>query len=74
MNDLESVARTVAILERRGVDYALLHCTSMYPTPYEKVRLGALAQLRARFPNAVTGLSRMPSSVASATTRVPSSM
>jgi len=29
----------------------------MYPTPYSKVRLGALAQLAARFPRAVLGLS-----------------
>lgn len=57
MNDLSSVARTVAILERRHVQYGLFHCTSMYPTPYSKVRLGALAQLAARFPRAVLGLS-----------------
>jgi N-acetylneuraminate synthase len=29
----------------------------MYPTPYSKVRLGALAQLAERFPRAVLGLS-----------------
>jgi N-acetylneuraminate synthase len=57
MNDLSSIARTVEILERRGVEYGLFHCTSMYPTPYSKVRLGALAQLAARFPRAVLGLS-----------------
>jgi len=57
MNDLASIARTVEILERRGVEYGLFHCTSMYPTPYPKVRLGALAQLAARFPRAVLGLS-----------------
>jgi N-acetylneuraminate synthase len=57
MNDLESIARTVGILERRGVQYGLFHCTSMYPTPYDKVRLGALADLAAHFPRAVLGLS-----------------
>lgn len=57
MNDLDSIARTVAILERRQIQYGLFHCTSMYPTPYDKVRLGALAQLGARFPRAVLGLS-----------------
>lgn len=57
MNDLSSVARTVEILERRRVPYGLFHCTSMYPTPYSRVRLGALAQLAARFPGAVLGLS-----------------
>jgi N-acetylneuraminate synthase len=29
----------------------------MYPTPYERVRLGALADLRTAFPDAVLGLS-----------------
>jgi len=57
MNDLESVGKAVAILERKQVDYALMHCTSMYPTPYSFVRLGAIVQMRDRFPNAVVGLS-----------------
>ncbi len=57
MNDLESVAPAVDILRRAGLPFGLLHCTSMYPTPYEKVRLGALAELGARFPDAVLGLS-----------------
>ncbi len=57
MNDLASVLRSVEVLERRGVPYAVLHCTSMYPTPYDKVRLGALAQLAQALPRAVLGLS-----------------
>jgi len=57
MNDLASIAPAVEIFERRGVDYALLHCTSMYPTPYEKVRLGAIPQMAEAFPGAVIGLS-----------------
>ena len=57
MNDLESIAPAVEILKRRGVGFALLHCTSMYPTPYDKVRLGALRDLAERFPESVLGLS-----------------
>lgn len=57
MNDLDSVAPAVEILRNAHVPYALLHCTSMYPTPYEKVRLGALTELAQRFPDAVVGLS-----------------
>ncbi|MFH1522877.1 MAG: N-acetylneuraminate synthase family protein, partial [Patescibacteria group bacterium] len=37
--------------------FAVLHCTSMYPTPYNKVRLGALNDLKNAFPDAVIGLS-----------------
>lgn len=57
MNDIKNIKKSVEILEKAGVDYALLHCTSMYPTPYEKVRLGALADLQKNFKNAVVGLS-----------------
>ncbi|MEK6706378.1 MAG: N-acetylneuraminate synthase family protein [Bdellovibrionota bacterium] len=57
MNDLESISKSVDILERAGIAYALLHCTSMYPTPYDKVRLGALSELKVVFPKAVLGLS-----------------
>ena len=48
MNDLASVKRSVEVIKDR-VPYSLLHCTSMYPTPYEKVRLGAVSELRAHF-------------------------
>jgi sialic acid synthase SpsE len=57
MNNLDSIAKAVDILNKNDVPFALLHCTSMYPTPYEKVRLGALADLNARFPGVVLGLS-----------------
>ncbi len=57
MNDISSISVAVEILERQKINYALLHCTSMYPTPYEKVRLNALAVLKNSFPNAVVGLS-----------------
>ena len=57
MNDLNSVRLAVNIIEKYKLSYALLHCTSVYPTPYSKVRLGALVELRESFPNAVIGLS-----------------
>jgi N-acetylneuraminate synthase len=57
MNDLESVARSVEVLRDHRAPFALLHCTSLYPTPRDKVRLGALAELRKAFPDAVLGLS-----------------
>lgn len=57
MNDLSSIEPATQILEKYHIDYALLHCTSMYPTPYNFVRLGAIKQLKQHFPNAVLGLS-----------------
>lgn len=57
MNDIPAVARAVEILRAACVPFALLHCTSMYPTPYEHVRLGALSELAAAFPDVPLGLS-----------------
>ena len=57
MNDLISISKSVAIFEKKGIDYALLHTTSIYPTPYEQIRLGALDDLKSTFPNSVIGLS-----------------
>jgi sialic acid synthase SpsE len=57
MNDLASIAPSVEILRAAKLPFALLHCTSMYPTPYAKVRLGGLGELGRAFPDAVLGLS-----------------
>ncbi len=57
MNDAKSIQRTVEALEEEGAEFALLHCTSMYPTPYESVRLGSITQLRETYPNTVVGIS-----------------
>lgn len=57
MNDLASISPAVEILRRYAVPFALMHCTSMYPTPYHKVRLGALTEMAQAFPDAVLGLS-----------------
>lgn len=57
MNDLDSVEKAVNIIRDAGVSYALMHCTNVYPTPPELVRLGALTELKERFPDAVLGLS-----------------
>ena len=57
MNDLKSIEPAVSILREAGVAFALMHCTSLYPTPYAKVRLGALRELSTAFPDAVLGLS-----------------
>lgn len=57
MNSIDSVRPSVDILRAAGVPFALLHCTNVYPTPPELVRLGAMARLREAFPDAVVGLS-----------------
>ena len=57
MNDIESVRKTLNILERFGIEYALLHTTNLYPTPPHLVRFGAMLELKTAFPKAIVGLS-----------------
>lgn len=57
MNTIESVRPAVEILRNAQVPFALLHCTNVYPTPPKLVRLGAMTELQAAFPDAVVGLS-----------------
>ena len=57
MNDISSIAKSVSIIEKYKCPLILLHCTSMYPTPYDKVRLGAITDLRNNFKNISIGLS-----------------
>jgi N-acetylneuraminate synthase len=57
MNSIESVRPAVEILRKANVPFGLLHCTNVYPTPPELVRLGAINCLKKEFPDAVIGLS-----------------
>jgi sialic acid synthase SpsE len=57
MNDIKSVQRSVKALQSVSAPVAVLHCTSMYPTPYDKVRLGGITELRETFPDLPVGLS-----------------
>jgi N-acetylneuraminate synthase len=57
MNNIEQIRKTVQILEKHGVEYALLHTTNLYPTPSHLVRLGAMQELQKEFPKAIIGLS-----------------
>lgn len=57
MNNIKSIEKSVQIFRKYKVPFALLHCTSIYPTPYDKVRLGALGDFKKVFPDAVLGLS-----------------
>ena len=57
MNNIDSIRPSVKILEKNNIPYVLMNCTSMYPTPYNKVRLGAINDLMKQFPNAIIGQS-----------------
>lgn len=57
MNDIPSIKIAVKTIKKHKAPFALLHCTSLYPTPYEKVRLGGIIDLMKNFPGVPVGLS-----------------
>lgn len=57
MNTIKDIKKSVRIIEKNKIPYALLHTTNIYPTPYNLIRLGALEDLKKKFKNAVIGLS-----------------
>ncbi|WP_026943893.1 N-acetylneuraminate synthase family protein [Helicobacter rodentium] len=57
MNNIVSIHKTVEILRKYNVPYALLHTTNLYPTPVHLVRLGGMEALKNTFEDAVIGLS-----------------
>lgn len=57
MNDIYSVGKSVDIMEKARIPFALLHTTNIYPTPPHLVRLGAITELMKAFPDTVVGLS-----------------
>ena len=57
MQTIETIRASVQILEDAGINYALLECTNLYPSPPEIVSLQGITDLRNAFPNAVIGFS-----------------
>ena len=57
MQTIETIRASVDILDKAGVEYALLECTNLYPSPPEIVSLQGVTDLRNAFPKAVVGFS-----------------
>lgn len=57
MQTIESLSPSVKALDDAGIEYALLECTNLYPSPPEIVSLQGITELRKAFPRAVIGFS-----------------
>ncbi len=57
MSPLAEVDESVRLLRDRGLDLTVMQCTSMYPTPAERVGLNVLSEFRDRYPGCSVGLS-----------------
>ena len=56
MNDIPSIRKSVEVIKKYNVPLMLMHCVSIYPAPYDKVRLKSIIQLQEKFKTPV-GLS-----------------
>ena len=57
MQSIQSLKNSVEILENSQVEYALLECTNLYPSPPEIVSLKGIEELKEAFPKALVGFS-----------------
>lgn len=57
MQTIESLRPSVQALDDASIQYALLECTNLYPSPPEIVSLQGITELRKAFPKAVIGFS-----------------
>lgn len=53
-NDIDHL---VSLFDYKGVDFAIMHCVAIYPTPPEKLRLNQIELLRSRYPRVPIGFS-----------------
>ena len=58
--DTENIDDLVSHFEHRGVDFALMHCVGIYPTPDELCNLNQIDALKRRYPGRVIGWSMKP--------------
>ena len=57
MNSIKTIKPAVKIIKDSKIPLALLHCTNIYPTPPNLVRLDCINQLKKSFPSCIVGIS-----------------
>jgi N-acetylneuraminate synthase len=57
MNDLKKIKTSIEIIKKNKCAFALMHCVSLYPTPYNKLNLNKMLKLKKIYPNIPIGLS-----------------
>ncbi len=70
MSGYQEITETVELVGSYGTPFMLVHCISIYPTPYERLNLGVIPKMRERYGVAV-GLSDHTPEIFSAIAAVP---
>ena len=55
--NMQAIDRLVSFFEASGVEFALMHCVALYPTPNDKLNLNQIDLLRNRYPDVPIGFS-----------------
>ncbi len=54
---MNKIDRLVSFMQHQKVNFALMHCIAIYPTPPEKLKLSQIELLKERFPEVPIGFS-----------------
>lgn len=57
MSNYEELDNAVRFIEAKGNDLSILQCTTAYPTPYDRLGLNVITELKSRYPKHTIGLS-----------------
>lgn len=55
--NIGDVDNLVSFMDHRGVDYAIMYCVAIYPTPEAEFHLNQIEYLRSRYPSTTIGWS-----------------
>ena len=44
MNNINMIEKSVKLIQKKKIPFILMHCVSIYPTPYEKASITAVKQ------------------------------
>lgn len=55
--ETREIDNLVSFFAHRDVDFALMHCVSLYPTPNEHLQMGFLRRMKSRYPGIAVGYS-----------------
>ena len=57
MSSFEELDKSVELIQSFGNDLSIVQCTTAYPTPYDRLGLNVMTELKAKYPFAKVGLS-----------------
>ena len=54
---ISEIDHLVSFFETKGIEFAIMHCVAIYPTPDDKLKLNQIEALRSRYPGVPIGFS-----------------